>query len=54
MDYRVKGVVSTLETDSDDVHMIGIKGIGGGGKTTLARGAPRPGSWTISLTTPRT
>nr|XP_043630130.1 disease resistance protein RPV1-like [Erigeron canadensis] len=37
MEYRVKDVVSTLETDSDDVRMIGIKEIGGGGKTILAR-----------------
>ncbi|GJX69846.1 TMV resistance protein N-like protein [Tanacetum coccineum] len=37
METRVKGVVSSLETSADDVRMIGIKGIGGGGKTTLAR-----------------
>ncbi|KAJ0886123.1 putative TIR domain, P-loop containing nucleoside triphosphate hydrolase [Helianthus annuus] len=37
MEARVKSVVSSLELDSDDVRMIGIKGIGGGGKTTLAR-----------------
>ncbi|KAJ0751792.1 putative TIR domain, P-loop containing nucleoside triphosphate hydrolase [Helianthus annuus] len=34
---RVMDVVKCLETDFDDVQMIGIKGIGGGGKTTLAR-----------------
>nr|GEU65088.1 TMV resistance protein N-like [Tanacetum cinerariifolium] len=37
MGTRVKGVVSSLETSADDVRVIGIKGIGGGGKTTLAR-----------------
>ncbi|KAJ0751742.1 putative TIR domain, P-loop containing nucleoside triphosphate hydrolase [Helianthus annuus] len=37
METRVKHVVSSLEDDYDDVRMIGIKGIGGGGKTTLAR-----------------
>ncbi|KAK1430918.1 hypothetical protein QVD17_14036 [Tagetes erecta] len=37
MRERIKVVVSSLETDIDDVRMIGIKGIGGGGKTTLAR-----------------
>ncbi|KAL9995352.1 putative P-loop containing nucleoside triphosphate hydrolase, leucine-rich repeat domain superfamily [Helianthus debilis subsp. tardiflorus] len=37
METRVKNVVSSLEIDSDDVRIIGIKGIGGGGKTTLAR-----------------
>ncbi|KAI3827275.1 hypothetical protein L1987_01347 [Smallanthus sonchifolius] len=37
METRVKNVVSSLEIDSDDIRMIGIKGMGGGGKTTLAR-----------------
>ncbi|KAK9077600.1 hypothetical protein SSX86_005937 [Deinandra increscens subsp. villosa] len=37
METRVRDVVSSLETHVDDVRMIGIKGIGGGGKTTLAR-----------------
>ncbi|KAF5789042.1 putative TIR domain, P-loop containing nucleoside triphosphate hydrolase [Helianthus annuus] len=37
METRVTDMVSSLEIDSDDVRMIGIKGIGGGGKTTLAR-----------------
>ncbi|KAK1418550.1 hypothetical protein QVD17_27695 [Tagetes erecta] len=37
METRVNEVVSSLEIDSDDVRMIGIKGMGGGGKTTLAR-----------------
>ncbi|XP_076925995.1 TMV resistance protein N-like [Bidens hawaiensis] len=37
METRVKRVISSLETGSDDVRMIGIKGMGGGGKTTLAR-----------------
>ncbi|KAJ0524461.1 putative TIR domain, P-loop containing nucleoside triphosphate hydrolase [Helianthus annuus] len=37
METRVKEVLSNIEADSDDVHVIGIKGIGGGGKTTLAR-----------------
>ncbi|KAI3793874.1 hypothetical protein L1987_36497 [Smallanthus sonchifolius] len=37
MKRRVKEVVSSLETSIDDVRMLGIKGIGGGGKTTLAR-----------------
>ncbi|KAI3754396.1 hypothetical protein L1987_54179 [Smallanthus sonchifolius] len=33
----VKNVVSSLGIGSEDVHIIRIKGIGGGGKTTLAR-----------------
>ncbi|KAJ9552418.1 hypothetical protein OSB04_016463 [Centaurea solstitialis] len=37
METRIKDVVSSLEMDFDDVRMIGIKGMGGGGKTTLAR-----------------
>nr|XP_043630134.1 disease resistance protein RUN1-like [Erigeron canadensis] len=38
MESRVKGVLSTyLQNGSEDVRMIGIKGMGGGGKTTLAR-----------------
>ncbi|KAI3827241.1 hypothetical protein L1987_01313 [Smallanthus sonchifolius] len=37
MKIRVKNVVSSLEAGSQDVCMIGIKGMGGGGKTTLAR-----------------
>ncbi|XP_076949727.1 TMV resistance protein N-like [Bidens hawaiensis] len=37
METRVRSVVSSLETGSEDVHLIGIKGIGGGGKSTLAR-----------------
>ncbi|KAJ0532108.1 putative TIR domain, P-loop containing nucleoside triphosphate hydrolase [Helianthus annuus] len=39
MGTRVNNVVSSLEIDSDDVRMIGIWGMGGGGKTTLARAA---------------
>ncbi|MFS7965667.1 putative TIR domain, P-loop containing nucleoside triphosphate hydrolase [Helianthus anomalus] len=37
METRVKSVISSFKLDSDDVRMIGIKGMGGGGKTTLAR-----------------
>ncbi|CAI9303506.1 unnamed protein product [Lactuca saligna] len=37
MEIRIKDVMSCLATDIDDVRMIGIKGMGGGGKTTLAR-----------------
>ncbi|KAL8239796.1 hypothetical protein R6Q59_016363 [Mikania micrantha] len=36
MDTRVNEIVSSLEKSSDDVRMIGIKGMGGSGKTTLA------------------
>ncbi|KAJ9552416.1 hypothetical protein OSB04_016461 [Centaurea solstitialis] len=37
MEARISDVVSSLEISLDDVRMIGIKGMGGGGKTTLAR-----------------
>ncbi|XP_071741579.1 TMV resistance protein N-like [Rutidosis leptorrhynchoides] len=37
MKSRVDGVVSSLEIGIDDFRVIGIKGMGGGGKTTLAR-----------------
>ena len=37
MKTRVNEIVYSLEIGSDDVRIIGIKGIGGGGKTTLAR-----------------
>nr|XP_043628756.1 disease resistance protein RPV1-like [Erigeron canadensis]XP_043628757.1 disease resistance protein RPV1-like [Erigeron canadensis] len=37
MESRVKDVVLALQTDPGDVRMLGIKGMGGGGKTTLAR-----------------
>nr|GEV25105.1 hypothetical protein [Tanacetum cinerariifolium] len=37
MEPRKKEILSVLGTNSHDVRMIGIKGMGGGGKTTLAR-----------------
>ncbi|CAI9270676.1 unnamed protein product [Lactuca saligna] len=37
MEIRVKHILSSLEMGVEDVRMIGIKGMGGGGKTTLAR-----------------
>ncbi|XP_076910876.1 TMV resistance protein N-like [Bidens hawaiensis] len=39
MDHRVKKIISSLEIGSSNVRvlMIGIKGMGGSGKTTLAR-----------------
>nr|GEW18466.1 Toll/interleukin-1 receptor (TIR) domain-containing protein [Tanacetum cinerariifolium] len=37
METRVNDVVSSLEIGSDEVRMIGIKGMGGAGKTTTAR-----------------
>ncbi|KAI3496889.1 hypothetical protein L1887_39267 [Cichorium endivia] len=37
METRVNNVLSSLEAACDDVRMIGIWGIGGGGKTTLAQ-----------------
>ncbi|PWA36760.1 disease resistance protein (TIR-NBS-LRR class) [Artemisia annua] len=37
METRVKDVVSALEPGTDEVRMIGIKGMGGAGKTTTAR-----------------
>ncbi|GJX21334.1 disease resistance TIR-NBS-LRR class family protein [Tanacetum coccineum] len=37
MEIRKKEVLSSLDIGTNDVRVIGIKGIGGGGKTTLAR-----------------
>nr|GEY98259.1 Toll/interleukin-1 receptor (TIR) domain-containing protein [Tanacetum cinerariifolium] len=37
METRVKDVVSSLELGTDEVHIIGIKGMGGAEKTTTAR-----------------
>ncbi|GJT22500.1 Toll/interleukin-1 receptor domain-containing protein [Tanacetum coccineum] len=37
MEMRINKALSSLEIGTEDVRMIGIKGIGGGGKTTLAR-----------------
>ncbi|KAL7604209.1 hypothetical protein Lser_V15G19514 [Lactuca serriola] len=37
METRIKNLVPSLGIGCDDVRMIGIKGMGGGGKTTLAR-----------------
>ncbi|PWA41208.1 toll/interleukin-1 receptor (TIR) domain-containing protein [Artemisia annua] len=37
METRIRDVISSLEIGTGDVRMIGIKGMGGGGKTTLAR-----------------
>ncbi|KAL7607290.1 hypothetical protein Lser_V15G19695 [Lactuca serriola] len=37
METRIQDLVPSLGNGCDDVRMIGIKGIGGGGKTTLAR-----------------
>lgn len=37
METRINDVLLSLRTSFDDVCMIGIKGIGGGGKTTLAK-----------------
>nr|GEV46182.1 hypothetical protein [Tanacetum cinerariifolium] len=37
METRIRDVLSSLEIGTQDVRMIGIKGMGGGGKTTLAR-----------------
>ncbi|GJX21337.1 Toll/interleukin-1 receptor domain-containing protein [Tanacetum coccineum] len=37
MEIRKKEVLSSLDIGTNDVRVIGIKGIGGGGKTTLAK-----------------
>ncbi|CAI9282578.1 unnamed protein product [Lactuca saligna] len=37
METRIKNLAPSLGIGCDDVRMIGIKGMGGGGKTTLAR-----------------
>ncbi|PWA78034.1 toll/interleukin-1 receptor (TIR) domain-containing protein [Artemisia annua] len=37
MEMRIDEVLTSLEIGTEDVHMIGIWGMGGGGKTTLAR-----------------
>ncbi|KAL7614720.1 hypothetical protein Lser_V15G05492 [Lactuca serriola] len=37
MQTRINDIVSSLGTATNDVRMIGIRGIGGGGKKTLAR-----------------
>ncbi|GKB96302.1 Toll/interleukin-1 receptor domain-containing protein, partial [Tanacetum coccineum] len=37
MEVRINAILSSLEMGTNDVRMIGIKGMGGGGKTTLAR-----------------
>ncbi|PWA66403.1 toll/interleukin-1 receptor (TIR) domain-containing protein [Artemisia annua] len=37
METRISDVLSSLNVGTEDVRMIGIKGMGGGGKTTLAR-----------------
>ncbi|CAH1421420.1 unnamed protein product [Lactuca virosa] len=37
METRIEDLVPSLGIGCDDVRMIGIKGMGGGGKTTLAR-----------------
>ncbi|GKC41360.1 Toll/interleukin-1 receptor domain-containing protein, partial [Tanacetum coccineum] len=37
METRIEAFLLSLQLDADDVRMIGIWGMGGGGKTTLAR-----------------